>query len=117
MGMGRVGMELGIAPRLLQPNRVGWLGKSLSSAELLVSPAACEMGQPSRVRWQLGLSSAELSPSQLLSREPSGQYQAVGTEQSSHRVQAFSTWKRRQQSTFDTAQARQSESAKSKSGK
>jgi hypothetical protein len=65
-------MELGIASCLLQPDRLGRMGKSLSSAELLVPSAARQVGQPSGLRWQLGLSSAELSSSKLLSGESSG---------------------------------------------
>lgn len=53
-------MELEFAPRLLQPHGLGRMGKSLSSAELLVPPAAGAILRPSGLRRQLALSSAEL---------------------------------------------------------
>src|SRR5260370_41104921 len=63
MGMGRMGMELGIAPRLLQSRGLGQFGKSLSSAKRLASSATGSLFQPSGLRWQLALSSAQLSAS------------------------------------------------------
>ena len=60
--MGRLGMELGIAPRLLQSRRVGWMGsESVSSAEPVVSPASRVLERPSGIRRKLGLSATELS--------------------------------------------------------
>src|SRR6266481_2568571 len=80
--MGWMGMELGITPRLLQPRVLGWMAESLSSAAPLVPPATGGVGQPARLRWQLALSSAELSASQS-SRAAAGlQSSALRTEQS-----------------------------------
>jgi hypothetical protein len=75
-----MGMELGIASRLLQSDRLGRMGKSLSSSELLVSSATGQVGKPSGIRWQLALSSAELSSANLLSGEPPGKSSAVGAK-------------------------------------
>jgi hypothetical protein len=60
MGLGRLGMELGIEPRILQSFGLGEMGQSLSSAAAVVSPASGVLQQPSRIRRQLGLSPAEL---------------------------------------------------------
>src|SRR5580692_10611571 len=54
-------MELEFAPRLLQPHRLGRMGKSVSSAELLVPSATGAILWSSWIRRQLGLSSTELS--------------------------------------------------------
>ena len=79
MGMGWMGMELGIAPRLLQPRRLGRMGKSLSSAERLVPTSTGCVYQSPRLWRQLALSPAELSPA--CSATTSTQSSAVGTEQ------------------------------------
>jgi hypothetical protein len=82
MGLGRLGMELGIEPRLLQSQRLGEMGQSVSSSAPLVSSAPCVLQQPSRIRRQLGLSSAEL-PTAESSVPPATEQQALGTKQSS----------------------------------
>src|SRR5580698_3645763 len=79
--MGRLGMELEFAPRLLQPHCVGRMGKSVSSAELLVPSATRAVLWPSWIRRQLGLSSTELSAA--LSIAPSGLSSSVFTVESS----------------------------------
>jgi hypothetical protein len=61
--MGRMGMELGITPGLLQSRGVGGLGESLSSAAGVVSPAAYRMDEPAGLWRKLALSSATLSAS------------------------------------------------------
>jgi hypothetical protein len=75
-------MELGIEPRLLQSHRLGEMGKSISSAELLVPPAPRLLQQPSRIRRQLALSPAQLSAAES-SVHPPAEQQALGTDQSS----------------------------------
>ena len=55
-------MELGWPQHLLQPWSLGWLAWWLSPAELLVPPAPHRLGQSSRLRRQLGISSTQLSP-------------------------------------------------------
>ena len=66
-------MELGRPQHLLQSRPLGWLAWWLSPAKLLVSAAAHRLGQPSRLRRQLGISPAQLpgakphSPARLYS--------------------------------------------------
>src|ERR1700691_4984763 len=83
--MGRLGMELGIAPRILQSRRVGWMGsESVSSAEPVVSPASRVLERPSGIRRKLGISAAELSTTDTAL---STSEQTLGTRQSSRRQQ------------------------------
>lgn len=60
LGLGRLGMELGITPSLLQPRLLGWMGTALSSAGNVVSTTTGRVGESSRVRGQLAVPSAEL---------------------------------------------------------
>jgi hypothetical protein len=46
MGLGRMGMELGRTPRLLQSRLLGRMVESLSPAAPVVSPATNRLGQP-----------------------------------------------------------------------
>ena len=57
-------MELGSPPRLLQPRVLGGMGKSLSPAAALVSPATSDLCQPPWLWWKLALPSEELSSAQ-----------------------------------------------------
>src|SRR5271156_1860622 len=86
--MGRLGMELGIASRLLQSHRLGRMGKSVSSAEPVVSPASRVLSRPSGIRRKLGLSSAKLSAADT-ARSPSEQ--TVGTRQSSRQQSSYAS--------------------------
>jgi hypothetical protein len=65
-----MGMELGITSCLFQPLLLGRLGKALSSSSDVVSAATSRMGKSSRVRRQLGLSSAELGSPEAGSSAP-----------------------------------------------
>lgn len=65
-----MGMELGWAQHLLQPWPVGWMAWRVPSAAAVLSSAAGAVWQPSRVRWQLGISSAQLSATDV--GEPAG---------------------------------------------
>src|ERR1700691_5365054 len=83
--MGRLGMELGIAPRLLQSRRVGRMGReSVSSAEPVVSPASGVLQGPAGIWRKLGVSAAELSATDTAL---STSEQTLGTRQSSRREQ------------------------------
>jgi hypothetical protein len=64
-GWGGWGWNWG-APRLLQSRLLERLGKSLSSAALLVSSPADRVGQPSGISRRLGLSSPQLPSTSLL---------------------------------------------------
>ena len=69
LGMGRMGMELGSTPRLLQSWILERLVESLSSATSLVPCATNRLGQSPRLPRQLGLSSTSLPPSKSTGRE------------------------------------------------
>jgi hypothetical protein len=78
VGMDGLGMELDIAPVLLQSHRLGRMGKPLPSAERLVPPATDSLFQSPGLRWQLALSPTELSTAH--SGKTPGQSSAVGTK-------------------------------------
>ena len=72
-------MELGNAPVLLQPRRLGRMEKSLSPAERLVPSASGSIYHSPRLWRQLALSSSELSAPG--SGTPSTKSPALGTKQ------------------------------------
>jgi hypothetical protein len=88
--MGRLGMELGSTPRLLQSRLLGRLGKSLSTAAHLVPSATHSMGQPTRIRRKLGLSPAELSSAQssIAPAAPKSPWNSTGNAPARATVQA-----------------------------
>src|SRR5271168_1983511 len=95
--MGRMGMELGSAPRLLQPRILGRLVESLpSTAPLLQSATDC-MGQPARLPWQLGLSPAPLSSSESSGARPSWEspWRTTSSTACAPPRQTAPTWKTR----------------------
>jgi hypothetical protein len=59
--MGWVGMELVVAPGLLQSHHLGGMASPISSAELLVSSAPGPVQHEAGIWRQLALSPAELS--------------------------------------------------------
>ena len=80
MGVVWMGMAMGIAPLLLQPHRVGGMGKPISSARPLVPAAARSLHHPAWIWRKLALSASKLSAAR--SRVSSSQPSAVGTKQS-----------------------------------
>ena len=93
-GWGGLGMELGLAPRLLQSRCLGRMGKSPSSAESLVSSAAYILQISSRIRRQLAISSAKLSSSKASQQPSSRSSSAMEPDQSaSGRPQAAAATK------------------------
>src|SRR5580698_8411937 len=59
--MGRLGMELGLTARVLQPRILGRMVEPLSSTTYRVSPATDCMVEPAGISRKLGLSAAALS--------------------------------------------------------
>ncbi len=103
--MGRLGVELGLASRVLQPRCLDWLAESLSAAAPLVSSATDCMGQPSGLPRRLALSSAKLSSPASSYQSSRLQPSAVRTGQSAG-LRPPGNASRRQSATRATVPAR-----------